>query len=149
MTVAAQAASWRRVAADPTLLVTLIAVWLLLGLFVLFPLVELLTRAFVEDGRFTLAPLLESLADSGHRAAFFNSLFLATAVGLLGTALGFLFALTAVRTGLGRHWLTLLDAAALLPLVSPPFTTSISIIFSFGPKGFITHDLLGFANVSP
>jgi iron(III) transport system permease protein len=145
----AQAASWRRVAADPTLLVTLVAVWLLLGLFVLYPLVELLTRAFVDDGRFTLAPLLESLADPGHRAAFFNSLFLATSVGLLGTALGFLFALTAVRTGLGRHWLTLLDAAALLPLVSPPFTTSISIIFSFGPKGLITHDLLGFANISP
>ena len=40
MTVAAaQAASWRRVAADPTLLVTLVAVWLLLGLFVLYPLV--------------------------------------------------------------------------------------------------------------
>jgi iron(III) transport system permease protein len=146
---AAQLGSWRRVAADPTLLVTLAAVWLLLGLFVLYPLVELLTRAFVDDGRFSLAPLLDSLADPSHRAAFFNSLFLATSVGLLGTALGFLFALTAVRCGLGRHWLTLLDAFALLPLVSPPFTTSISIIFSFGPKGFITHDLLGFANVSP
>ena len=41
----------------------------------------------------------------------------------------------------------MLDAAALLPLVSPPFTTSIAIIFSFGPKGFITHDLLGLTNV--
>ena len=29
----------------------------------------------------------------------------------------------------------LLDAATLLPLVSPPFTTSIAIIFSFGPQG--------------
>src|SRR6266852_58434 len=109
---------------------------------------HLLERAFVDDGGFTLEPLLTSIADASHQAAFVNSLILATAVGVLGTALGFLFALTAVRGGLGRRWLTALDAAALLPLVSPPFTTSISIIFSFGPRGFITHDLLGLTNVS-
>ncbi len=140
---------WRRVARDPALLGAIVVLWALLALFVIFPLVHLLDRAFVDEGRFTLAPLLDSLADPSHRAAFYNSLILGTAVGGLGTALGFLFALTAVRGGLGRHWLTFLDAAALLPLVSPPFTTSISIIFSFGPKGFITHDLLGFANISP
>jgi iron(III) transport system permease protein len=148
--VRSQASSeWRRVARDPALLSAIVVLWALLALFVIFPLAHLLDRAFVDEGRFTLTPLLDSLADASHRAAFFNSLILATAVGGLGTALGFLFALTAVRGGLGRHWLTFLDAAALLPLVSPPFTTSISIIFSFGPKGFITHDLLGFANVSP
>lgn len=145
---AGQTASWRRVAADPALLTAILAVWILLLLFVLYPLAHLLERAFFDEGGFTLEPLLASLVDSGHQAAFFNSLILATAVGVLGTALGFLFALTAVRAGLSRHWLTFLDAAALLPLVSPPFTTSIAIIFSFGPKGFITHDLLGLTNVS-
>ncbi|WP_296398673.1 iron ABC transporter permease [Reyranella sp.] len=145
---AIRSASWRRTAGDPALLGAVVGVWVLLLLFVLFPMAHLLERAFVDDGRFTLAPLLESLADPSHRAAFVNSLVLATSVGVCGTALGFLFALTAARGGLGRHWLTFLDAAALLPLVSPPFTTSISIIFSFGPKGFITHDLLGLANAS-
>lgn len=144
----APSASWRRVASDPTLLGAIIVLWLLLALFVLFPMAHLLERAFVDEGRLTFEPLLSSLGDPSHQAAFINSLVLATAVGVLGTALGFLFALTAVRAGLGRHWLTLLDAAALLPLVSPPFTTSISIIFSFGPKGLITHDLLGLTNVS-
>jgi iron(III) transport system permease protein len=140
---------WRRVAGDPALLAAIVVLWALLALFVIYPLAELLRRAFVDEGRLSLAPLLEALADESHRVAFFNSLLLATSVGGLGTALGFLFAFTAVRAGLGRHWLTVLDAAALLPLVSPPFTTSISIIFSFGPKGFISHDLLGLANVSP
>jgi iron(III) transport system permease protein len=140
---------WRRVAGDPALLVAIVVLWALLALFVIYPLAELLRRAFVDEGRLTLAPLLEALADESHRAAFFNSLLLAASVGGLGTALGFLFAFTAVRAGVGRHWLTVLDAAGLLPLVSPPFTTSISIIFSFGPKGFISHDLLGLANVSP
>lgn len=140
--------SWRRVAGDPALLGTIAAIWILLLLFVLFPLAHLLERAFVDENGLTLGPLLESVRDPSHQAAFANSLILATAVGVWGTALGFLFALTAVRGGLGRRWLTVLDAAALLPLVSPPFTTSISIIFSFGPKGFITHDLLGLANAS-
>ncbi len=145
---ARQTVSWRRVAADPALLTAILAVWILLLLFVLYPLAHLLERAFFDESGFTLEPLLASLVDSGHQAAFANSLILATVVGALGTALGFLFALTAVRAGLSRHWLTFLDAAALLPLVSPPFTTSIAIIFSFGPKGFITHDLLGLTKVS-
>ena len=145
---ARQTVSWRRVAADPALLTAILAVWILLLLFVLYPLAHLLERAFFDESGFTLEPLLASLVDSSHQTAFANSLILATVVGVLGTALGFLFALTAVRAGLSRHWLTFLDAAALLPLVSPPFTTSIAIIFSFGPKGFITHDLLGLTNVS-
>ncbi len=144
----AAASEWRRVLRDPALLGAIVVLWLLLALFVLYPLAELLVRAFSDEGRFTLEPLLSSIADSGHRAAFRNSLILAGTVGALGTALGFLFALTATRAGLGRHWLTALDAAALLPLVSPPFTTSIAIIFSFGPKGFISHHLLGLASVS-
>lgn len=144
----APSASWRRVAGDPALLGTIAAIWILLLLFVLFPLAHLLERAFVDENGLTLGPLLESVRDPSHQSAFVNSLILATAVGVWGTALGFLFALTAVRGGLGRRWLTVLDAVVLLPLVSPPFTTSISIIFSFGPRGFITHDLLGLANAS-
>jgi iron(III) transport system permease protein len=32
-------------------------------------------------------------------------------------------------------------------LISPPFTTSIAIVFSFGPRGLITHDVFGLQNV--
>ncbi len=133
---------------DPALLGAVVVLWLLLALFVLYPLGDLLVRAFSDEGKFTAQPLLDGIADASNRAAFVNSLILATTVGVLGTLLGFLFALTATRAGLGRRWLTALDATALLPLVSPPFTTSIAIIFSFGPRGLISHDLLGLDNVS-
>jgi iron(III) transport system permease protein len=128
---------------DPILLVTVLMLWLCLGLFVLFPLVRLLARAFTEGGAFTLANLLVILKDPNHRQAFWNSLLLAALVGITGTALGFLFAFTAVRTALSRAWVTLLDAACLLPLISPPFTTAIAMIFSFGPRGLITYHVLG------
>ena len=103
----------------------------------------MLSAAFLEDGRLSLAPLFAILAKPGHRAAFINSLLLGSLVGLFGTALGFLFAFTVARGSLRPRWVRLIDAATLLPLISPPFTTSISFIFSFGPRGLITYDLLG------
>jgi iron(III) transport system permease protein len=36
-----------------------------------------------------------------------------------------------------------LDVATILPLVSPPFTTAIAMVFSFGPRGLVTYHLLG------
>jgi len=41
----------------------------------------------------------------------------------------------------------MIDLVILLPLISPPFTTSIGFVFSFGPRGLITHHLLGMQNV--
>ena len=42
----------------------------------------------------------------------------------------------------------MLDAAIVLPLISPPFTTAIAMIFSFGPRGLITYHLFGWSGGS-
>jgi iron(III) transport system permease protein len=128
---------------DPALRVTVALLWALLALFVLYPLVSLLARVFVDGGRMAPGAALAVLGDTNQLRAFGNSLLLAMLVGLAGTALGFLFALTATRAGLGRGWLAAIDAVILLPLISPPFTTAIAMIFSFGPRGLITYQLLG------
>jgi iron(III) transport system permease protein len=132
-----------RLTRDPALLVSVGLIWALLGLFVLFPLVWLLARTFTEGGAFTLGNLLTILKDPNHRQSFWNSLLLATLVGVTGTILGFFFAFTAVRANLPRIWSTVLDASCLLPLISPPFTTAIAMMISFGPRGLITYHLLG------
>ena len=133
---------------DPALRLTVLVLWVLLGLFVLYPLVSLLARVAVDGGRLSLGSALAILADPHQLRALGNSLLLAALVGVAGTALGFLFALTASRAGLGRGWLAALDAITLLPLISPPFTTAIAMIFSFGPRGLITYQLLGMKGVS-
>ena len=69
------AADTRRLLRDPVLLGAVVVLWLLLALFVLYPLAELLARAFSDDGKVTLEPLLSAVADGSNRAAFFNSLF--------------------------------------------------------------------------
>src|ERR1700722_389117 len=138
---------WRS-ASDPLRAFVVAVLWLLLALFVLYPLVELIGRALSDDSGFTLAPLVTAINSKSNLRAFGNSLLLATLVGVCGTFFGFLFAFTVERTRAPRFWVRLLDVATLLPLISPPFTTSIAFVFSFGPRGFITHDLLGMNNAS-
>jgi iron(III) transport system permease protein len=133
---------------DVALGVAVAALWALLALFVLYPLAMLFVRIFVDHGTLTLGGLTAVLTDRHQLRAFGNSLLLATLVGLLGTALGFVFALAATRCRLPSSAVSLVDAAVLLPLVSPPFTLAIGYIFSFGPRGFITYELLGIKGVS-
>jgi len=133
----------RRLLKDPLLLVCLIVLWSLLILFILLPLIMLFAKTFEEGGQFTLANVISVFGDPNQRQALWNSLLLGSLVGLCGTALGFLFAYTAVRTNLSKKWTLFLDASIILPLISPPFTTAIAMIFSFGPRGLITYDLLG------
>ena len=124
------------------------ALWALLALFVLYPLATLLARVLFDHGTFTTAGLVAVLTDRHQIRAFWNSLLLALLVGIGGTVIGFLFAFTAARGRLPRSLLTAIDAAVLLPLVSPPFTTAIAMIFSFGPRGLITYELLGLKGVT-
>ena len=133
---------------DPAVTVAVVVLWALLALFVVYPMVMLLGRVLTDHGTFTTTGLLAVLTDKHQIRAFWNSLLLAVLVGLGGTILGFLFAFTAARCRLPRALLTALDAAVLLPLVSPPFTTAIAMIFSFGPRGLITYELLGLKGVT-
>lgn len=128
---------------DPVALAAAALIWLFFGLFILFPLVHLLQYTFVQDGSFTLAGINKVLASRGNRRAFVNSLTLGTLVGVAATGLGFLFAFAHSRANLPRFWRWFLDAIIVLPLISPPFTSALSFLFSFGPRGVLTYHLLG------
>lgn len=134
---------------DPFFTAIIWTLWVLLALFVLYPLACLFIRAFTLDsGVFSIQPLLDVIGNSHNMRAFRNSLLLAAVVGLCGTLLGFLFALTATRSGLSARWTRAIDTVNLLPLISPPFTISIAILFSFGSRGLITYDLFGISQYS-
>ncbi|MFI4923832.1 MAG: ABC transporter permease [Vicinamibacteria bacterium] len=133
---------------DPAVAATALVLWLLLALFVVYPMAMLLARVFFDKGGMTFAGVVGVLTDRHQIRAFWNSLLLGALVGLGGTIVGFVFAFTATRARLPRGLLTAIDAAVLLPLVSPPFTTAIAMIFSFGPRGLITYELLGLKGVT-
>lgn len=139
------AASLRR---DPAVALAVVVLWALLALFVVWPMASLVGRIFFDKGAFSADGLVAVLTDRHQLRAFWNSMLLGVLVGLGGTLVGFLFAFTAARSKLPAWLLTVVDAAVLLPLVSPPFTTAIAMIFSFGPRGLITYDLLGIRGAS-
>ena len=142
------AAGIARLRRDPAVAGAVVVLWLLLALFVLYPLAALLGRVLFDNGVFTVSGIVKVLADRHQQQAFWNSLLLAFLVGIGGTLVGFLFAFTVARGRLPRWLLNVIDAAVLLPLVSPPFTTAIAMIFSFGPRGLITYELLGLKGVT-
>ena len=135
-----------RVAEDPLRLFVIGVLGLLLLVFVLYPLACLIARAFTVDGAASFTPVFTALGDANNLRALRNSLVLAFLVAVVGTVAGFLFAFAVERGGLGRFAKKLLDLVTLLPLISPPFTTSIAFVFSFGPRGLITRNIFGMQN---
>ena len=109
----------------------MLALWALMLLFIIYPLGALLLRTVFEDGSFSPAPLLAAVQNPNNLRALRNSLVLALMVGFAGTLVGLVFAFTVERAGLGRRAAKLIDLATFLPLISPPFTTSIAFVFSF------------------
>ncbi len=134
---------WGNLTKDPALFISVIVIWAFLILFVVYPLINILIIAFTEGGHFDLSGFIEILSKKYTLTAGWNSILLGTLVGLCGTMLGYFFAFTSVRANLPKWWSRLLDWAIILPLISPPFTMAITVIFSFGPRGLITYDLLG------
>ena len=144
---AAPAGSSRAALRDPVLAPTVLLLWAAVALFVLYPVTRLLVLTFWDGGP-TLAPVIELVSSWQHRRALGNSLLLAALVGGIGTALGFAFALLAVRARLPRGVGGALDAIVLLPLISPPFTAAIALIFALGPKGLISYHVFGIASLN-
>lgn len=118
---------------------TVLMLWLLLGVFVIYPFLKLLGAAFIVDGSFTLDNLKPFISSWYDQRSAVNSILLGCSVGLTGTVLGFIFAFAVTRLGLPR-WLTMtLSAVTILPLISPPFTSSIALTLSLGPNGILLN----------
>jgi len=113
----------------------------LLLVFIVYPLARVLTVSLFPEGTLTLKLYQEFLASWFIRQAFVNSVVMGVLTAVGGTAVGFLFAFTLTRTNIpGKGFLTL---AAILPVISPPFVSALSIILLFGNNGLITRQLFG------
>lgn len=127
---------------DPMLIITIIAVIFSLFLFIVLPLYHVLKQSLVDlEGDFSVAAYFRAFSSSSNFKSITNTLLLATIVGIIATIIGFVFAYAAAYIKMrGKK---LFNLIAILPLISPPFAISISIIYMFGSRGFITHDILG------
>ena len=127
---------------QPLLLAAVVLTVVLLALFVVYPLAKVLIFSMTDaEGNFSLANLTEILSTSRYLAVFGRTMLLGVVVAVIATFIGYVFAYTITRTNAPcKKFLTTM---ATLPILSPPFILSLSIIFLFGKQGFITKTLLG------
>ena len=129
---------------DPILVSMIVILLIFLSLFILYPLLMLLIDSIFSEGRFTLDVFRRVLSLQRFRTAFSNTLVLGFLVGFASTIIGLLFAYVEVYVKVRTKLLEKLFAVvSMLPVVSPPFVLSLSMIMLFGRSGLITKTLLG------
>ena len=131
--------------ADPLRIVLTVILTAFLCLFLLYPLVMLLTDAIWEPGRgLTLNTFRRVLDMQPFRDAFSHTVVLGLTVGAGSTVLGFLFAyLETYIVPRSRFTRGMFQVVSLLPIVSPPFVLSLSMILLFGRGGMVTRGIFG------
>ena len=133
----------KKLMADPVMVGTIVVLIAILTLFILYPLAILLVDSFYGGEGFTLATFRKIMAMPTFRRAISNTLKVGFLVGLLSTVVGLLFAYVEVYVKVGRVVGGLFKVVSMLPVVSPPFVLSLSMIMLFGKAGLITRFLLG------
>lgn len=113
----------------------------ILGLFVLYPIGNVLWESFKGDGEFGLHNY-SAMFDHPHLSrTVWNSIGVACGAAVLSTALGLILALLAFKTTVPFR--RLFAGAAVLPMIIPGYVTVLAYIFLFGRNGLITYQWLG------
>ena len=133
----------KKLMADPILVLTIVVLITFLTVFILYPLAILLVDSVYGGKGFTLDTFRRILAMPNFIKAIGNTLKVGFLVGILSTVVGLLFAYVEVYVRVGRVVGGLFKVVSMLPVVSPPFVLSLSMIMLFGKAGLITRFLLG------
>jgi len=133
----------KKLMADPIMVITIVVLITFLTVFILYPLAILLVDSFYGGQGFTLATFQRILAMPNFITAIGNTLKVGFLVGILSTAVGLLFAYVEVYVRVGKLVGGLFQVVSMLPVVSPPFVLSLSMIMLFGKAGLVTRFLLG------
>ena len=129
-------------AKEPLLLLLIVVLLFSLTLFVVFPFVKMLHYSLTtEEGKITFKTLAAAFTNKSYRTTFFNSINLGIITAVIGTIIGYIYAYAITRTEM--PWKSFFRTMATLPIISPPFVLSLSIIFLFGRRGLITNGIFG------
>lgn len=134
----------KKLLADPIMMTTIVVLIAFLVLFILYPLAILLVDSVYSDGTgLTLSFLQSVMQMKTFRVAISNTLKVGFLVGILSTVIGLLFAYVEVYVKVKTKFMSgLFSVVSMLPVVSPPFVLSLSMIMLFGKAGLVTRYLL-------
>ena len=134
----------KKLLADPIMVTTIIVLITFLTLFILYPLAVLLVDSvYGRETGLTMDIFKRIMGMASFRTAITNTLKVGFAVGIFSTILGLLFAYVEVYVKVRSRFMGgLFQVVSMLPVVSPPFVLSLSMIMLFGKAGIITRYLL-------
>ncbi|MBQ7801989.1 MAG: iron ABC transporter permease [Oscillospiraceae bacterium] len=134
----------KKLLADPIMVTTIVVLITFLTLFILYPLAVLLVDSvYGKETGLTMDIFKRIFAMKSFRTAITNTLKVGFAVGIFSTILGLLFAYVEVYVKVHSKFMGgLFQVVSMLPVVSPPFVLSLSMIMLFGKAGIITRYLL-------
>jgi iron(III) transport system permease protein len=121
---------------EPLLLVSIIAIFYFLMIFVLFPLFMVFKTSLIVDKQFDLSNYLAIFSKKYYFQPFINSMILGVLAATAGTILGFVFAYAITRTPL--PFKRFFRMTATFPIISPPFVIALAAILLFGRAGSLT-----------
>ena len=133
----------KKLMADPIMMTTIVLLITFLTLFILYPLAILLVDSLYGTNGFSLGTFQRIFQMRTFRVAISNTLKVGIVVGLLSTLIGLLYAYVEVYVRMKKASGSLFKVVSMLPVVSPPFVLSLSMIMLFGRSGLITRFLLG------
>ena len=122
---------------DPIVGFAVTGLFIVTVVFIAYPLFESVRLSFVRNGRFSLAIWRAILSSSGYRAALWGSIKLGVWTATSSTLIGFIFAFVCARTN--NPLKPLIAVMGTLPVISPPFSLTLSIILLFGNNGLISR----------
>ncbi len=136
----------KKLFADPIMVTTIVVLIAFLTLFILYPLAILLVDSVISDKGFTFevfGRIFSGGTGSTFKTAIGNTLKVGFVVGIFSSLLGLLFAYVEVYVRMNKFAGGLFKVVSMLPVVSPPFVLSLSMIMLFGKAGIITRFLFG------
>ncbi|GAA0180010.1 iron ABC transporter permease [Clostridium sediminicola] len=142
--IKSELANMKKITNDPMLFATIIAVLSVVTMFIVFPLANILKESFIYNDKFSTHHYSQIFKLSYNIDIIWNTLKLGITVSLISTVIGFIFAYGAAYVKLPNK--RILNAIAILPIISPPFVIGLSAILLFGRVGLITKGLLGMQN---
>ncbi len=134
----------KKMLGDPIMVITIVVLITFLTLFILYPLAILLVDSVYAPGEGLTGSIFQRvMAMSNFRKAITNTLKVGFLVGIASTVIGLLFAYVEVYVKVRTKFMAgLFQVVSMLPVVSPPFVLSLSMIMLFGKAGIITRHLL-------
>ena len=134
----------KKLLADPIMVTTIVVLIAFLTLFILYPLAVLLVDSvYAKESGLTMDIFKRIFGMHTFRTAITNTLKVGLAVGLFSTVIGLLFAYVEVYVKVRTKFMGgLFQVVSMLPVVSPPFVLSLSMIMLFGKAGIITRYIL-------